>query len=278
MNRNKRLEIANETVAILEKGFYPFNDKIVDIKKSIETSVSSTIHLKPDEFAALYQQRDTLLTDSEQHETIIEVVNETSLNAVARLYQQYGEVCCLNFASAKNPGGGFLGGSQAQEESLARSSALYASLNNVPAYYQTHRALRSGFYTDNMIYSPRVPVFRDDYANLLQAPYPCSFITSPAVNRGVVAEQETDKLHLVPTIMSERIEKVLSLAYVNQEKILVLGAWGCGVFRNKPEEIAQLFKRQLLENEMFIGRFKHIVFAVFDTKGTVFESFEKMLS
>lgn len=277
MNRNKRLEIANETVAILEKGFYPFNDKIVNIKKSIETSVSSTIHLKPEDFVALYQQRDTLLTESEQHETIIEVVNETSLNAVARLYQQYGEVCCLNFASAKNPGGGFLGGSQAQEESLARSSGLYASLNNVPAYYQTHRALRSGFYTDNMIYSPRVPVFRDDYANLLQESYPCSFITSPAVNRGVVAEQETDKLHLVPTIMSERIEKVLSLAYVNQEKILVLGAWGCGVFRNKPEEIAQLFKRQLLENEMFIGRFKHIVFAVFDTKGTVFKSFEKIL-
>lgn len=278
MNRNKRLEIANETVAILEKGFYPFNDKIVNIKKSIETSVSSTIHLKPEDFVALYQQRDTLLTESEQYEIIIEVVNETSLNAVARLYQQYGEVCCLNFASAKNPGGGFLGGSQAQEESLARSSGLYASLNNVPAYYQTHRALRSGFYTDNMIYSPRVPVFRDDYANLLQESYPCSFITSPAVNRGVVAEQETDKLHLVPTIMSERIEKVLSLAYVNQEKILVLGAWGCGVFRNKPEEIAQLFKKQLLENEMFIGRFKHIVFAVFDTKGTVFESFEKILS
>jgi len=68
----------------------------------------------------------------------------------------------LNFASAKNPGGGFLGGGSAQEESLARSSGLFPCINQMQQMYETNRAYRSCLYTDHMIYSPRVPVFRDD--------------------------------------------------------------------------------------------------------------------
>jgi hypothetical protein len=65
--------------------------------------------------------------------THIEVTGESTLAAAARLAKT-GPVLALNFASAKNPGGGFLSGAQAQEESLARASTLYASLQGQPLY------------------------------------------------------------------------------------------------------------------------------------------------
>jgi uncharacterized protein (TIGR02452 family) len=72
-------------------------------------------------------------TTSPEREPCIEVVNETTLQGIAALHEEGAErIGALNFASAKNPGGGFLNGSEAREESLARSSALYASLQQVP--------------------------------------------------------------------------------------------------------------------------------------------------
>ena len=68
-----------------------------------------------------------------------------------------------------NPGGGFLSGSQAQEESLARATALYPCLAQMTEMYETNRQLNSPLFTDNMIYSPEVPVFRDDDDILLAA-------------------------------------------------------------------------------------------------------------
>ncbi|MCP4113573.1 MAG: TIGR02452 family protein [Desulfobacteraceae bacterium] len=53
------------------------------------------------------------------NETVIEVTTESTLEAAHRLIKEYNcnHIACLNFASAKNPGGGFSSGSQAQEES-----------------------------------------------------------------------------------------------------------------------------------------------------------------
>ena len=66
----------------------------------------------------------------------VEVTRETSLAATRRLGR---DVVCLVFASARKPGGGFLNGAQAQEESLARASALYACQRAAPQFYAFHR-------------------------------------------------------------------------------------------------------------------------------------------
>ena len=140
-------------------------------------------------------------------------------------------VLALNFASAKNPGGGFLKGSQAQEESLARASGLYACINPIQTGYEANRRNASCLYTDHMIYSPDVPVFRDDDDLLLDHPYLVSFLTAPAVNAGEVRLKEPG--NVVPDRGGDavgRMEKVLSLAVVHGHEVLVLGAWGCGVF------------------------------------------------
>jgi uncharacterized protein (TIGR02452 family) len=74
------------------------------------------------------------------------------------------------FASARRPGGGFLTGAQAQEESIARASALHACLRVVGDFYAYQRRRPELTYSDRVIYSPAVPVFRDDTGALLPVP------------------------------------------------------------------------------------------------------------
>lgn len=63
-----------------------------------------------------------------------------------------GKVAVLNFFSARNPGGGFLKGSNAQEEALARSSDLYCYLKNHNEFYQNPKHQKSGLYDSDIIY------------------------------------------------------------------------------------------------------------------------------
>ncbi|MCU0574468.1 MAG: TIGR02452 family protein, partial [Syntrophobacteraceae bacterium] len=164
----------------------------------------------------------------------------------------------LNFASATHPGGGFLNGARAQEEYLARSSGLYACLRDNPMYAY-HRALRDPLYTNYVIYSPDVPVFRADDGSLLEEPYTVSIITSPAVNAIALPSARHEE---IPEAMWERILKVLSAGAVQGHDSIVLGAWGCGAFGNDGWEIARLFQRALREN--FDRAYAQIVFAVTD--------------
>jgi uncharacterized protein (TIGR02452 family) len=112
-----------------------------------------------------------------------------------------------------------------------------------------------------MIYTPRVPVFRDDEGNLLGRPYLVSFLTVPAVNLGALKEQERP---LVAGTMLSRMEKMLSVALVQGHGTLVLGAWGCGAFRNDPALVAGWFHHHLVESPIFAGAFGQVVFAITD--------------
>jgi len=179
MNRTSRMELAAETVAIVERGAYvSARGLAVDISQSVSDCLAATrLHPADGMEAAM---ADALALPLTHAAAAIEVANETTLAALARLAADArGPVGVLNFASAKNPGGGFLNGSQAQEESLARSSALHASLMGAWDFYARHRASPSLLYSDAMIVSPQCPVFRDDDGTLLDAPRLTTFITSP---------------------------------------------------------------------------------------------------
>jgi uncharacterized protein (TIGR02452 family) len=123
-----------------------------------------------------------------------------------------------------------------------------------------------------MIYSPQVPFFKNDDGELLEQYYTCSVLTVPAVNAGVVRQQEHGNINSIGEVMLSRMEKLLSIAAIHRYDTLVLGAWGCGVFRNDPEEVASLFSYHLLDNPVFKNAFKKIVFAVLDrtaNEGTI---------
>ena len=174
----------------------------------------------------------------------------------------------LNFASAKNPGGGFLKGSLAQEESIAIASTLYACQTYPPVYkpfYGYHASHPTPLYSHRLIVSPNVVVFRDSKSlAFLPEPYSVSVITCAAVNAGDAAKKHVPASE-VRTAMEHRIRHVLAAAAASSMEHLVLGAFGCGVFRNDPAHVAQTF-RQLLRGE-FSHSFASATFAIPDVAG-----------
>jgi len=267
--KTKRADIAADTLEILKNGFYinPEGDKVF-IKTDHEKAVSRTVLFKPLRFDEVFKQRDFIMISKERLQTSFEVTVETTLACAYRLCSEdtSQSIALLNFASAKNPGGGFLGGSQAQEESIARSSSLYHCLSVHQAMYIANRNERSCLYTDHMIYAPAVPVFKDDEGNTLHNFYKVNMITAPAVNKGAILANEPQNIIHVQPVMLSRIEKILSIAVVNKIDTLILGAWGCGVFRNDLVEIAKLFARQLIDNPLYAKAFRKVVFAIPDNE------------
>lgn len=266
MTRNQRAKTGNETVEIVKQGSYITPDSNqIDISENVANCLNQTTLWSPEDLENLVQRT----TATSKYTTNYDVRNETVLTTARRLIieEKMTNTLCLNFASAKKPGGGFLGGSQAQEESLARSSALYDSLITQQDYYDINRQCGTAFYTDYMIYSPKVPVFRTDEGTLLSEPYLLSILTSPAVNAGAVRKNESSKAGNILPMMLTRLNKVLDLAVHLGYEHLILGAWGCGVFRNDPGDIARLFADSLLRDEWFRNQFKSVTFPVLDGTG-----------
>jgi uncharacterized protein (TIGR02452 family) len=263
-NRNTRKEIAKETLQILDTGSYvtPAGNQ-TSIANDIAYATLNSIAYSPNELNVL-TSRDPQWLEQLQFDTTFEVRNETTITAAKRLQDQgQSNVVCLNFASAKNPGGGFLGGSQAQEEALCRASALYGCLKRFPKHYSYHRNHPNCLYSDRMIYSPNVPVFRDSDDLLLEESYKVSVITAPAVNAGCVKHSYQEHIVEIESTMTSRIEKVLALAASQGHESIILGAWGCGVFRNDPCDVAHWFAKHLKGGQF--GRvFNNVVFAIKD--------------
>ena len=275
MHSKNRVEIAQETLRIIESGSYRNNlGETISIKDETDFAVKKSKLFRTEDFPEKFD-----LTKIET-KTKFEITDETTLEAAKRICREdeNANPFVLNFASAKNPGGGFLRGTMAQEESLAYASALYATLTPHSAMYEYNRRNVSALYSDWMIYSPRVPVFRNDDHSFLQKPYCATFLTSPAVNAGAVRQNQPDKVHLIEPTNRERARKFLWIANKENHKLLILGAWGCGVFQNDPHEIAEMFSG-LLKGE-FANCFERVIMAIYDTTQTrkVFKAFKEVFA
>lgn len=163
----------------------------------------------------------------------------------------------LNFASALRTGGGWVGFYVAQEESICRASGLYPSLKVNHQFYDNNHKNKK-FYTNDLIYSPNVPFFKD---NFLDKMFEISVITSAAVKIDDKYHEDLRYLEEASRTMRNRIQKILTCAIYNNHKTIALGAFGCGVFRNNPVAIAQIFK-DLLIDEGFANYFDYIVFPI----------------
>lgn len=271
-----RIVIAETTLEIIQRGHYEKNGKHIDLTDAINRAKAGSKHYKAEEFGPVFEQAELLLATRRDISTTFEITGETTLQAARRLAGPGRKVMCLNFASAKNPGGGFLTGAQSQEESIARSSGLYPCISQMMDLYETNRRLKTCLYTDDMIFSPAVPVFRLDEGELLEDFYCVDIITSAAVNAGIVRNREQQNIDKIEPVMLERMDKMLAVALVNQCDTLVLGAWGCGVFQNNPEDVAQWFAGYLNPNGKYAGAFKQITFAIYSSgknqAKTIFEN------
>ncbi|MER5642518.1 TIGR02452 family protein [Kitasatospora sp. NPDC002227] len=252
-NRLQNLAASNEEIA--ERGSYlaPSGTE-VKIGAALAAARAGTVSYGPEEpYAA----------GAGPFGGVVEVTAEGSMTAARRLLEAGARhVAVLNFASARNPGGGYLRGSKAQEEDLCRSALLYRCLLEAPDYYEAHRASADLRYSHRVVFSPAVPVIRDDHRVLLERPYAVSFLTSPAPNAGQLALRSPDASPVdVREVLAERAGRVLAAAERHGVRELVLGAWGCGVFRNDPAEVAEAFERAL---GAYGAAFDRVVFAVWD--------------
>lgn len=211
-------------------------------------------------------------------DTIVVKVGTTF--ATAKDYLKYGKVAVLNFANPENPGGGVRNGAMAQEACLCRSSNLYVCLSDNKVfedYYLFHRNLHNRFYSDRIIYSKEITVFKDDSDIPRLMPesewFNVDVITCAAPY--ISGQNYTNKTAL-KEIFKGRIKNIFETAIDNDVDVLILGAFGCGAFKNPPEVVAKAFCEVIDENK-YAGLFKKIVFAIKsnDTINSNFNAFYK---
>ncbi|NLT08866.1 MAG: TIGR02452 family protein [Ruminococcus sp.] len=176
-------------------------------------------------------------------------------------YASDKRVTALNFANAMYAGGGYVLGGNAQEESLCRASLLYYTIKTCKKYYRKNRLHVLPDYTDMMIWSENVPVIRDDKGELLKAPLKCDFITCPAVNRTFAKFMMTGGR--IRRIMRRRIERIIALAVEKKPDVLILGAFGCGMFGNRRKDIFPVFEEII---NKYVPDDIQVIFAVPDSK------------
>ena len=265
ISRSRAAEIARETAQITRDGSYAdANGNAHAIADAIEKAVEQTRLYAP------AWKPETL--GKPEFATRIEVTNETTFSAARRLFVEGKNAASLNFASATNVGGGWLNGARAQEEYFCRNSVLAQCIGQQREFYDYHKNYQAPRYSDMMLYSPDVAVIRDEFDNL-SAPWPCSIITAaaPNLNNGLAIPPAE-----LREIWHRRIARVFDIALANGHDALVLGAWGCGAFKNDPMMVAQAFGEIA---EKYDGQFELLLFAILDIglKQGNFEPFAKQL-
>jgi uncharacterized protein (TIGR02452 family) len=250
IDRSQAAALGKSAVAAACEGRYSRGNLHVDWSAAVTAAATAKVSIPP--HAKLPAAASARLA-----ETRVQVANETTLVAAKRLVERGLRPLALNFANGIQPGGGFCLGARAQEEVLCRSSALFQTLVDDPMYAE-HRRTAELVETasDWAIYSPDVPVFRDDNGAALAQPWLLSFLTCAAPYAKRVGQPRSADL------LSQRIERVLSIAQAYGHLSLVLGAWGCGAFGNDAQRAAADFRIALETG--FDGVFSEVVFAVTD--------------
>lgn len=284
---------------IHQKNIAIFNDTLdyinatPELTQAVEYTQAHTICYDPKPRPALHPVPSNPAVPKEH--TALEVSDWRSFQAAQRLQEQYGKeqsICVLNFASALNPGGGVTRGSSAQEEALCRCSTLYPCLTTDACrqqFYQFHRNRHDARYTDACIYTPGIRVIKTDTGdperlspeqwltvNVITCAAPNLRVRpNNAMNPGsdtaaVLSPEELLKLH------KSRAQKILTVAAENDNTIVVLGAFGCGAFKNDPYVVAQAYSEVVPD---FDGHFVAIHFAVYcpPSHQTNYRAFQKIL-
>jgi len=177
------------------------------------------------------------------------------------------KITVLNFANAFHPGGGCIMGAKAQEEYLCRCSTLYECLIDpkmVEGFYKKHSAKagvgKSKYGSSDIIYTPNVKVIttNDELTDFDKNKwFDINVITCAAPN---VSGFEYDKKKL-RKIMEKRVKRIMQVAAKVDTDVLILGAFGCGVFANPPKMVASIMINLAKEYKNY---FETIEFAVYD--------------
>jgi uncharacterized protein (TIGR02452 family) len=212
----------------------------------------------------------------------VNVVNLDSLECARLIIQKHGDKRPLvhNMASDIKPGGGVIHGAKAQEESLARRSLLYMSLDH---YYRATFGAKQksaseqpkkivnwynrGLGEMELSYNPDVLVVRDVNNEEMSESewFAVSFVSSAAIRRpdvdasGKYMSDDRDA-----QLMRDKYKALLRLAWQQGHRNLVLSAWGSGAFRVPCQHVADILMDLLFVDKEFVGAFDNIYIAIID--------------
>lgn len=244
MGRPENVEIFNDTREQCKK-----NERL---KEAIKYSINN-------QKIILENEDVKILKDRYETEAKIIISKKRTFEAASAYKNQ--KVCVLNFASATTPGGGVVRGATAQEECLCRVSTLYSCIETKDmwnGFYAPHRVENNHLHNDDIIYTPDVIVLKSDTVNPKLLPekdwYKVDVITcaAPKLIHIKISEKELFE------IQEKRIRRILSVAANNGNEVVVLGAFGCGAYRNSPRIVAMAANKVIQE---FKNYFKVIEFA-----------------
>ena len=199
--------------------------------------------------------------------TNIRVENCDVIESIIRLHKcspsnTKNKMLVLNLASDKRFGGGVRTGAMAQEEELFRKTD-YGNHSGQELY---------PLATHEFVFTPCVHVVKDGNYKHLDVKDMIPFdgfaiagIRNPSLINGRLNKED---YHLT----KQKIETIFTFAIHNANTNLVLGALGCGVFRNPPEDIVEIYNDCL---EKYDGHFENIVFSVLGTNNNNYTTFNK---
>ena len=221
--------------------------------------------------ARLYPEEEPIECKKDIYKDKANILVSKKRSFEAASFYKGSKIAVLNFANSFNPGGGVLYGSRAQEESLCRCSTLYDSISSEymkKNFYQKHLEKEDELATDDIIYSPKVKVFKSDtdFPQMLCEKdwFDVDVITCAAPNIYVDFDEKLDiSNEKLEKIHEKRLRRILDVALLNGDEVVILGAFGCGAFGNPPDLVATTAKKVISE---YLYSFKTIEFAVFCSK------------
>ena len=256
---------------ISENNIRVFEDTLYRINQDDSLKENTFISIKGQK---LIKENDVVSYNAKKYNAPCKIYVTTNRTMEAAADYYGNKIAVLNFASATTPGGGVRKGSSAQEEALCRVSNLYLCLTDKKlweSFYQKNRDAKNNIHTDDIIYTPDVMVIKnDDYKTLQESDYfRVDVITCAAPNLREVPANSFNRDGGEPIQLSDeelykvhykRAIKIMEVACANNVEVLILGAFGCGAFRNNPNVVAKAYKDAV---EHFRHAFKEIEFAVY---------------
>ena len=211
-----------------------------------------------------------------RYRTQVVLLEMDTLKAAVGLSLKYGcGACAMNLANQDDVGGRWTQIKGSQEECLMRNSSLFLSLwprrrkLDLRMHGKFPRAQNLFFpmAQAGCLYSPNVAVTREICPDsgcsgrlLPPSHWPCVSVVSASA-------QDLRWHEYSPALTGEKLRSMMWTAAREGEEVLVLGAFGCGAFKNNPENIAKIY-RSLLENE-FRGVFRCVCFGIIKSKANL---------
>lgn len=269
--RRRNREIFAETMRICQEGGYTTpSGKFVSLPAANDVMEASVFYRNPPKVDDL-PKVGTAICDA---------VNEDCIETACKLVADGYRPIMLNMANRCTPGGGVINGARSQEEALFRQSNLCVSLY---PFDERHASLLglplgNGHYPMDRntggIYSGRVTFFRTsphDGDTLVETPFECAVVSVAALNRPDLSG-DGRLADWAVWVTKSKIRTMLRIGLHHGHDAIVLGAWGCGAFRNSPEHMAQLFDEVLYEAE-FADKYRVVRFAVIEDHNSCHSNF-----